>query len=767
MTSNQFNNQRQNMKRELIYPNNEYFEKKKKRNVISSKTTGIIYAIESINNKFVETIENQESANQKPEKIMIDEPSPEGLGEFFEERKKIIFGNLMKNDHLIGQFITKTQKNLIEKTKNKISFIFEKTVDIYDTMICLKETIANYCLVIKLYLFRNNYNKALELFLLMVQKNKKLFQYIYKKIKEQFPKVTNANRIGKFFPLIIRKYVEVLSCLVKLSDKFNKPQIHNMFMQLYIKTFFIVSKTGESKFGLISNGNFLKSDIKNISKYLYANIFFDIGIFYFLKYHSFLFIIKILEHVLDLYKNNISNELLLVEKVLLLKTNYNLGLFLFTNGQSYESIYYITKAKNILTTINLIPLTRELKSRGGRTNHKKGKFKSKSLLSNLSYNNKTTSYIIKEENKNNKEFKTNSKNNNSRKTGILFVNQMNGLDNQFENVEEKIYNEIELISAEIEFSLNGDKKAFEHINKLLKTNNSRKRSGYSKLIHEISQIKKEKEQEKGKEKEKDENFCNYRLLNDFDKRKMMHILNKIEDKYKHRNNSMDKIYKNENHNYKTSRKYYHSKEMEKFFLFICGLSEYQLKILNESQPKDTILRNNLPIIITNQFKDCLTNSQRMDLTLLESMSLSRYLILLNPNEDICIENLDYLFMKYNIKNLKEERKNTNADIINHKNNLKVNRTYHQRNKKRFFGFQYPRTNYRGDKADDKEKIKFDKMLDDIMNDKNMEFIEIFRESIVNVLINLNNDEKELLINSKTFLKDLVKKMEKSMIIHKK
>ena len=56
------------------------------------------------------------------------------------------------------------------------------------------------------------------------------------------------------------------------------------------------------------------------------------------------------------------------------------------------------------------------------------------------------------------------------------------------------------------------------------------------------------------------------------------------------------------------------------------------------------------------------------------------------------------------------------------------------------------------------------MLDGIINDKNKEFIVIFRESILNVLINLNDDEKQLFKSSKSFLKDLVKNMEKKMIL---
>ena len=762
MSSLQFNKKRKTMKNELKHINTEKNRRRAKRVPVLTKTTGLLYGVERTMNKFVETIENNELLKEEKDNTIIDEPSPEFYGKFFELRKKIIFGHLMENEYLIGQFIGKTQKNMIESVNIRSSYFGEKTVDIYDTTICFKETIANYCLIIKLYLMRNNYNRALELFLLMIQKNKKIFEYIYKKIKEQFPKVSNANRIGKFFPLIIRKYLEILSCLVKLSVKFNKPKIHYMLIKYYIKTFFIVSQTVESKFGLIAGGSFVNPEIKNISKYLYTNIYFEMGIFYFINYHSLLFTIKILKHILDLYKNIISNELLMVEKVLLLKTNYDLGLFLYIDGQNHESIQYILKAKNILTLIKLFPLKLENKSKKSGKINKIEKFENKSLLTKLSYNN-SASNIISENNKNKEELIINNKKNSFRKSsGILFGNQVSAIDYQFENVEEKIYNEIELLLAEIELSINGDKNVVEHINRLLKSNNSRKRSGYSKIISGISHDqKKEKEQEKEKE-----NFCNYRLLNDYDKRKIMILLDKIDNKYSCKNNSMDKIYNIKNYNYESSRKYYHSKEMEKFFLFICGLSQYQLRILNESQPKATILRNDLPIIITNQFKDCLTNSQRMNLTLLESMSLSRYLILKDPNEDICLENLDFLFMQYNIKDIKEIKKN-NLNITTKNNNLKLNKTHRQINRNKLFDVNFSKTNYRGNTIEENEKIKFNKMLDDIMTDKNFEFIEMFRESIINVLINLNNEEKELLNISKTFLKDLVKKIEKSTIIRKK
>ena len=96
-------------------------------------------------------------------------------------------------------------------------------------MISFKEAIANYCLVIKLYLMKENYNKSLEIFLLMVEKNINLFEYIYKKIKEIFPKITNSNRIGKFFPLIIRKYFEILYKNLSSGVRDRKFEIRNVF----------------------------------------------------------------------------------------------------------------------------------------------------------------------------------------------------------------------------------------------------------------------------------------------------------------------------------------------------------------------------------------------------------------------------------------------------------------------------------------------------------------------------------------------------------
>jgi hypothetical protein len=81
------------------------------------------------------------------------------------------------------------------------------------------------------------------------------------------------------------------------------------------------------------------------------------------------------------------------------------------------------------------------------------------------------------------------------------------------------------------------------------------------------------------------------------------------------------------------------KEVEKFFIFFSKLSAYQIKVLNDTQPNNEI-RNYLPILFQNQFKDCLSVKQKMVLDNLHVMSLSRYIILKDPNKLILPSNLN-------------------------------------------------------------------------------------------------------------------------------
>jgi hypothetical protein len=102
------------------------------------------------------------------------------------------------------------------------------------------------------------------------------------------------------------------------------------------------------------------------------------------------------------------------------------------------------------------------------------------------------------------------------------------------------------------------------------------------------------------------------------------------------------------------------KEFEKFFIFLNNLSIYQIKILNETQP-DNEKRNDLPIMFTNQFKDCLSRIQRIELDNLQTMALSRFIVLKDPNKWIFPSNLNYSILKGNKKLLMSEKQSNYFD----------------------------------------------------------------------------------------------------------
>jgi hypothetical protein len=120
------------------------------------------------------------------------------------------------------------------------------------------------------------------------------------------------------------------------------------------------------------------------------------------------------------------------------------------------------------------------------------------------------------------------------------------------------------------------------------------------------------------------------------------VLNKEGNENNENNDAQNNNDNNCNYNYSylnnNERKFV--KEFEKFFIFLNHLSVYQIKILNESQPNNE-KRNQLPLMFSDQFKDCLTRIQRNELDTLQTMTLSRYLILKDPNKWIVPNNLNY------------------------------------------------------------------------------------------------------------------------------
>jgi hypothetical protein len=261
-------------------------------------------------------------------------------------------------------------------------------------------------------------------------------------------------------------------------------------------------------------------------------------------------------------------------------------------------------------------------------------------------------------------------------------------------------------------------------------------------------------------------LINYELT-DSDKNRMMFMLEKIENANNGRQNissdseSLPKFNKNaikRNESLNKDKKIITSKEMEKFFIFICSLSLYQLKILNQSQPEPSEKRNDLPIVFNNQFQDCLTNAQRMSLSFLETMSLTRYIILKDTNKDICPENLDYRFMKYRLKDTDPDDANSkkikNSKYIKEPSGIKrvssCDTFYIQNNyTSRTIQFEF-----------EEETSGFDIVLNKIISDENKFFIKFHRKSILTFIKQMSNEEQKLVLDNPKLLKNIINKISK-------
>jgi hypothetical protein len=183
------------------------------------------------------------------------------------------------------------------------------------------------------------------------------------------------------------------------------------------------------------------------------------------------------------------------------------------------------------------------------------------------------------------------------------------------------------------------------------------------------------------------------------------------------------------------------KEFEKFFIFLNSLSLYQFKILNETQPEN-IIRNDLPILFSSQFKDCLSNIQRLQLNSLQTLALNRFTILRNPNGWILPCNLNTDLLNPNQQNESED----SCSNINYLNNLKG---------MNYFSFQNRKREYNSYK-----KILSSKKI----NSETQEFLHKYIELVMKVLRHSSDKEIQYMICYPTLLvhpiKKYLKKMEK-------
>ena len=621
----------------------------------------------------IKSSNNSEIKEQKPP----PKPAPQtpSLPEYYESRKKLIFGkiDILEDEYFISQFLL-TSQNKINKEYKKMtsgsSSFFEKADKLLLFCQCVKETISNYCLIIHLYLLINQDDKAYEIFLLLCKENNKIIDYIYNKLNDYC--IKSGLAMLKVAPHIAKILVMILSCLIKYSVKFSKISLQNRFVIIYLKTIFSLNYR-EIKIGKAIE---YKNEIKYNRLYIYANCLFEAAIFLFYTYYPLDISTNLLQHCLKLYSDNFreksNNEL-----ILMLKSSFDSGFFYFVDGKYKESINNLQISKEFITEIiqNNLNSKDDEKEFLNDLNGYSYLDEEKNSLFCLKISDKRISRLHDKGLNLDKYLKENNLNQQGKKASSVVLGSKKyelKLPLLLEQIKRKIILEIDLLLCQIEMTKKNYRAAYDLINLILKSNTikddyetknivRKKKIGVNKNFRSLKTY--QNIHVKPKLIEDDEDNMQRSNLTQKDYALIFLLLDKIEYELG-QNMSTEQPYNIKKKTILMNTKpkivnYTNFKELEKFFIFICNLSLFQLKILNESQPAYSPKRDDLPIIFSTTFRDCLTNSQRMYLDELQTMSLSRYIILVDSKKEISPENLDYKYMKYKLKTpikIEEENK---------------------------------------------------------------------------------------------------------------
>ena len=289
-----------------------------------------------------------------------------------------------------------------------------------------------------------------------------------------------------------------------------------------------------------------------------------------------------------------------------------------------------------------------------------------------------------------------------------------------------LFFKIELLMGEIEINKKDTKAAFKHVLRIL----------FLLVLYKIfKQNKNENEDIKiqrilNEHLKKLDELCDEQLI-EFNQNEGE---NKTSNGQKFFNLNNEFSFEENKNNNKNKNEITIIKEFEKFFIFLNSLSVYQIKILNETQPQNG-KRNDLPIYFSNQFKDCLSTIQRIQLYELQTMALSRFVILKNPNRWIIPSNLNTLLL--------------NSIHINRsiKSNISLNYSSYLKNSK-----GYPISNFKKEQNNYKKIIQSKKTTPEMKD-----FLNNNKKMALKILNNSSNEEIKYMINEPLLLVQPIKK----------
>ena len=640
-----------------------------------------------------------------------------------DQNKKINFNELRK--YIIENEKTfKNEGNILiyqstRSTGLNLDFYFIKK---------LENLIARYSLVIFIFIQNERLEQAREIFLLMLKENKIYIDYSDKKIIEYYSTKNRTINIAKEYPRMTYEVIRIYSFIIKYSQFFNMMNYRNIYLGRYFELLFFIYNFFVRK----GNNRMFNLETKNQLSYWFSFALHNVTYFLISNYFPLNISIKLSNDIIRFYETFEDNNLTDLEKSLLIKTFYNLGLFHYLDGKKDEALMNLDKAKEKLInteendisdasfyqmnikkkeSINvLLPKIKKAETSFLNSSNMEENFLANGLSTTNSISENMINYNKNEENGKKENEKNKNQNimiekitqgfskkkidlediillaNYGVKNGM--ITEINKIENDYKHRFRKLFRgshinlstafrvkdflipyyfnnplirKIELLMGEIELDKKNYISAYDHVLKAfyilisLKINrtsgNQKEFNNEQKIIDKyLTLIEKYKDEEiKNAEKEKsDQNILeSNKNINSTNNSigESFHIIKEenelLMDKY---NLTNEEDEENNEGNQEllicgALSDYKVLKEIEKFFIFLNSLSLFQIKILNETQPENP-KRNDLPILFPSQFKDCLSNIQRIELDNLQSMTLIRFIILKDPNKWIMPSNLN-------------------------------------------------------------------------------------------------------------------------------
>ena len=487
---------------------------------------------------------------------------------------------------------------------------FTKVENDYNCAVEFEKLMNHYFLIITIALRKNNFKKANDFFLLMMKETNESLQFIFEKLIKNIPKIDLKNNIGKFYPKIVIIYLKICSCLIKLSGKFSKFGLQKNCIVNYIRVFLLVY---QRQLKIIeSTGTIVSKDKLTKINYFLSFFLFNLSSFNVWNYSRLSVPISILEKIKALYNSKCELDLSNIENTILIKTLYNLGVLHYVNNSKGEAFSNLNLARELFLSSK-----QELKEYTKSSKIIRGAKKHFSLKQNY------LPVMSKEE---------------------ILSSKTPRASKVYDFHERKVFINIELMIGEIEL----DNHNYENAHKYVKS-----------ALNLITSFKKE--------------IKKYKTRGEI--RKIDKFLSEIEKQFPDPENKENNTYKTietiDLHNDAQFKRDINEsttqtiEEIEKFFILLSTLSIYQIKVLNECQPKEGGNRDYLPIMFPNQFKDCLTYSQRIILDQMNVMGLLRYIVLKDPRKGIYPNNLNYQYLSLRDRSLltgRESRKQSKVSL---------------------------------------------------------------------------------------------------------